>query len=74
MTLNTKIGGPFGIPDGRELRVENGDGVMFVNANGQGTQHNVYDGANPFPLLIPGDYENTRAITPSAPDPYRGDL
>lgn len=73
MTLTTKTGGPFGIPGGRELRVENGDGVMFVNTDGQSTRHNVYDGKEPFPLLIPGDYENVRAVTPPNVDPYRGD-
>ena len=44
--------------DGPALRVENPDGVSFVERGGN-VRHSLYNGPNPVPNL-PGDYENVR--------------
>lgn len=70
MAVNNKIGGPFGVPGGPDLRFENPDGVGWAGPNG--SHHNVYDTGNmSFPLLVAGDYENVREVSPELPDSFR---
>ena len=67
MTLAKGVGGPFGVPPG-QVKFENPDGIGVAGPGG--VTHNVYDG-KPWPLMVPGDFDNIREIQPELMDPFR---